>query len=38
MKGNYFIQFIDLYDKKKENMNPILKYLFGTLIVKGDIP
>jgi hypothetical protein len=29
---------LELYDKKKDNMNSILKYLFANLILKGDVP
>lgn len=39
-KGNrsYAIKkMTDIYAKKKDNMNPILKYLFATLVIKGDI-
>ena len=37
MTGIYFFDHLDLYAKKKDNMNPILKYLFATLVIKGDI-
>lgn len=29
---------VEIYEKKKDNMNTILKYLFANLILKGDIP
>jgi hypothetical protein len=27
-----------MFLKKKDSMNTILKYLFGSLILKGDLP
>ncbi len=29
---------IEMFLKKKDSMNTILKYLFGSLILKGDLP
>lgn len=37
MTGIYFPTNLDIHTKKKDNMNPILKYLFATLVIKGDI-
>ncbi len=28
---------LEIYDKKKDNMNTILKYLFASVILKGDV-
>lgn len=34
----YLFFNLEIYDKKKDNMNSILKYLFASLILKGGVP